>query len=158
MVYFQNVENQRTPLCGFFPWCQALTAAKIAAELHRIALREFWQGDTGVYQVRIHVAQLNHGDTMTLPSFIQTSPALQTPGLPAGFDYGRALSLREMARHYTEMPKYLLAPEVTALLHYLPDWNQHAFINTQWNTGARLNEALALKGRIHVQSLPRFKF
>lgn len=84
---------------------------------------------------------------MNLPTFHHHSPALQTPGLPAGFDYGRALSLREMARHYTEMPKYLLAPEVTALLHYLPDWNQHAFINTLWNTGARLNEALALRRR-----------
>lgn len=45
------------------------------------------------------------------------------------------------------MPKYLLAPEVAGLLHYLPDWNQHAFINTLWNTGARLNEALALRRR-----------
>lgn len=84
---------------------------------------------------------------MNLPSYLHTSPALQSSVLPAGFDYGRALSLREMARHYTEMPKYLLAPEVTALLHYLPDWSQHAFINTLWNTGARLNEALALRRR-----------
>jgi integrase len=84
---------------------------------------------------------------MTLPSFIQTSPALPASALPGGFDYARALSLREMARHYTEMPKYLLAPEVTALLHFLPDWSQHAFINTLWNTGARLNEALALRRR-----------
>jgi hypothetical protein len=41
-----------------------------------------------------------------------------------------------MARHYTELPRYLLAPEVTALLHYLPDWSRHALINTLWNTGA----------------------
>lgn len=84
---------------------------------------------------------------MSLPGFIQHTPALQAQNQPAPFDYGRALSLREMARHYTEMPKYLLAPEIAALLHYLPDWNQHAFINTLWNTGARLNEALALRRR-----------
>ncbi len=79
---------------------------------------------------------------MTLPSFIAAPPAL-----PAGFDYGRALSLREMARNYTALPRYLLAPEVAALLYYLPDWSQHAFINTLWNSGARLNEALALRRR-----------
>lgn len=52
-----------------------------------------------------------------------------------------------MARHYAEMPKYLLAPEIAGVLHYLPDWSKHAFINTLWNTGARLNEALALRRR-----------
>lgn len=84
---------------------------------------------------------------MTLPSIMPGSPALQTHVLPAGFDYGRALSLREMARHYTELPKYLLAPEISALLHYLPDWSQHALINTLWNTGARLNEGLSIRRR-----------
>ncbi|WP_421512461.1 hypothetical protein ACOQH0_23425 (plasmid) [Enterobacter sp. JS8-1] len=42
------------------------------------------------------------------------------------------------------MPKYLLAPEMAGLLHFLPDWNQHAYINTLRNNSARLNEALAL--------------
>ncbi|MCV9905668.1 tyrosine-type recombinase/integrase [Leclercia adecarboxylata] len=84
---------------------------------------------------------------MNLPAFVHHSPALQVTATSAPFDYGRALSLREMARHYNEMPKYLLAPEVAGLLHYLPDWNQHAFINTLWNTGARLNETLALRRR-----------
>lgn len=84
---------------------------------------------------------------MDLPAFIPASPARPAAALPGSFDYGRALSLREMARHYTEMPKYLLAPEIAALLHFLPDWRQHAFVNTLWNTGARLNEALALRRR-----------
>lgn len=81
----------------------------------------------------------------------QTAPlhssALLPETVPVPADYGRALSLRAMARHYTELPRYLLAPEVAALLHFLPDWHQHAFINTLWNTGARLNEALALRRR-----------
>lgn len=83
---------------------------------------------------------------MSLPSVTMTqsgSPALLT-GIP---DYGRALSLRRMALNYTELPRYLLAPEVAALLHYLPDWVQHGLINTLWNTGARINEALALRRR-----------
>lgn len=38
---------------------------------------------------------------MNLPAFLHHSPALQVPGAAAPFDYGRALSLREMARRYT---------------------------------------------------------
>lgn len=66
---------------------------------------------------------------------------------PAPLDYNRALALREMARHYADLPRYLLAPEVAALLHFLPDWNQHALLNTLWNTGGRINEVLALRRR-----------
>lgn len=93
---------------------------------------------------------------MNLPSFIATSPALLPGGQPTVLDYGRALSLREMARHYTELPKYMLAPEVAALLHYVPDWSQHAFVNTLWNSGARLNEGLSVRRRdFHLnESIP----
>lgn len=93
---------------------------------------------------------------MNLPGFLHHAPARQDGHQPAPFDYGRALSLREMARHYTELPKYLLAPEISALLYYLPDWSQHALMNTLWNTGARLNEALALRRRdFHLsESIP----
>lgn len=77
----------------------------------------------------------------------QALPAVAGAPPPVPFDYGRALALREMARHYTELPRYLLAPEVTALLHYLPDWSRHALINTLWNTGGRINEVLALRRR-----------
>lgn len=49
---------------------------------------------------------------MNLPAFVHHSPTQQVTSHTAPFDYGRALSLREMAKHYTEIPKYLLAPEV----------------------------------------------
>ncbi|WP_455853805.1 tyrosine-type recombinase/integrase [Pantoea endophytica] len=62
-------------------------------------------------------------------------------------DYGRALALRAMAAAYTELPRYLLAPEITGLLHHVSDWTQHALVNTLWNTGGRLNEVLALRRR-----------
>lgn len=66
---------------------------------------------------------------------------------PVQPDYGRALALRAMATAYTALPRYLLAPEVSALLHYVPDWTQHALINTLWTSGGRLNEILALRRR-----------
>lgn len=52
-------------------------------------------------------------------------PALHSPvqpvHLPVAIDYPAALVLRQMALVQDELPKYLLAPEVSALLHYVPD-------------------------------------
>nr|WP_324021976.1 hypothetical protein [Pantoea sp. JZ29] len=42
------------------------------------------------------------------------------------------------------MPRYLLAPEVTVLLSKMTDLRKRLFIDTQWNTGGRLNEILPL--------------
>lgn len=54
--------------------------------------------------------------------------------------------MRDMAaRLGGEMPKYLLAPEVAVLLSYIDDLTQRMYFDTLWNTGARLNEALALR-------------
>jgi len=59
--------------------------------------------------------------------------------------YARALRLREMAiAADLDVPRYLLAPEIAVLLRYLPDLRQRMLIETLWNTGARINEALAL--------------
>lgn len=61
------------------------------------------------------------------------------------FDYLDALALRQMALTAgVGMPLYLLAPEVCQLLPYLLDLKQRLFVETLWNTGARLNECLAL--------------
>lgn len=72
----------------------------------------------------------------------------QQPGtaaqLPVSIDYPAALALRQMALVQDELPKYLLAPEVSALLHYVPDLHRKILLATLWNTGARINEALAL--------------
>lgn len=63
----------------------------------------------------------------------------------AFFDYDAAISLRRMALTAgVGMPHYLLAPEVCQLLPYLLDLKQRLFLETLWNTGARLNECLAL--------------
>ncbi|WP_097478697.1 tyrosine-type recombinase/integrase [Escherichia coli] len=45
----------------------------------------------------------------------------QSPQLPVAIDYPAALALRQMSMVHDELPKYLLAPEVSALLHYVPD-------------------------------------
>lgn len=72
----------------------------------------------------------------------------QLPGtaaqLPVSIDYPAALALRQMALVQDELPRYLLAPEVSALLHYVPDLHRKMLLATLWNTGARINEALAL--------------
>ncbi|EAV8496316.1 phage integrase family protein, partial [Salmonella enterica] len=53
-----------------------------------------------------------------LPGQALTLPA---SSLPVAIDYPAALALRQMAIVQDELPKYLLAPEVSALLHYVPD-------------------------------------
>ena len=64
--------------------------------------------------------------------------------LPVAIDYPAALALRQMSMVHDELPKYLLAPEVSALLHYVPDRRRKMLLATLWNIGARINEALAL--------------
>jgi len=68
----------------------------------------------------------------------------QSAQLPVVTDYLAALALRQMSMVHDELPKYLLAPEVSALLHYIPDLRRKMLLATLWNTGARINEALAL--------------
>lgn len=77
----------------------------------------------------------------SLPS---TPQQVLTTQLPVAIDYSAALALRHMALVQDELPKYLLAPEVSALLHYVPDLHRKMLFATLWNTGARINEALAL--------------
>jgi integrase len=77
--------------------------------------------------------------------------------LPVAIDYPAALALRQMALVQDELPKYLLAPEVSALLHYVPDLHRKMLLATLWNTGARINEALALT-RSDFSLVPPYPF
>lgn len=77
---------------------------------------------------------------LSLPGSFLTPPAT----LSVAIDYPAALALRQMALVQGELPKYLLAPEISALLHYVPDLHRKMLLATLWNTGARINEALAL--------------
>lgn len=78
--------------------------------------------------------------TMHIPQDFNSQSLPQTVSI----DYSAALALRRMAQTHGDMPEYLLAVEVSALLHYLPDLYQQTCIDTLWNTGARINEGLAL--------------
>lgn len=61
------------------------------------------------------------------------------------FDYESAVALRNLAAAYgTDMPRYLLAPEVAVLLAKVTDLRKRLFIDALWNTGGRLNEILPL--------------
>jgi len=50
--------------------------------------------------------------------------------LPVAIDYPGALALRQMAAKHDEYPHYLLAPEVSALLHYVPDLHLKMLLTT----------------------------
>lgn len=49
-----------------------------------------------------------------------------------------------MATSTGATPAYLLAPEVSALLFYMPDQRHHMLFTTMWNTGIRIGEARTL--------------
>ena len=67
------------------------------------------------------------------------------PGCPAGHpSNGAATALRNLAIAHTDAPCYLLAHEVGAVLAMLPDLQRRFLVATLWNSGARINEALAL--------------
>lgn len=82
-----------------------------------------------------------HSQSAAVPAVYSAG---QSPQLPVVIDYPAALALRQMSMVHDELPKYLLAPEVSALLHYVPDLRRKMLLATLWNTGARINEALAL--------------
>lgn len=76
---------------------------------------------------------------------LQNSPERVSllPIAPGG-DFATALSLRRMATSTGATPAYLLAPEVSALLFYMPDQRHHMLFATLWNTGMRIGEARML--------------
>lgn len=81
-----------------------------------------------------------------LPSVVTTQRSSVSTSylMPVQVDYPAALELRALAARHATLPKYLLAVEVAALLNYFPDLHQRTLFETLWNTGARINEALAL--------------
>lgn len=76
---------------------------------------------------------------------ISTDQDLRPLRSPIPINYKEALAMREIALSMgTELPRYLLSPEINLLLNYLPDVRQQFFYRTLWNTGVRINEALSL--------------
>lgn len=78
-------------------------------------------------------------------SVLSTDQDLRQLSSPISINYKEALAMREIALSMgTELPRYLLSPEVNQLLNYMPDVRQQFLYRTLWNTGVRINEALAL--------------
>lgn len=67
-----------------------------------------------------------------------------TPPARFGMNYALAASMRDLAAQTTGYPKYLLAPEIGVLLDVVADLRQRMLFDFLWNTGARINEALAV--------------
>lgn len=75
-----------------------------------------------------------------IPSVPGQGGTFSAAQLPVAIDYPVALALRQMVIVQNELPKYQLAPEVSALLHYVPDHHRKMLLATLWNTGARIRE------------------
>lgn len=60
-------------------------------------------------------------------------------------DYRLALAVRRELAGDDSLPRYLLAPEVAVLLAAVPDLHRRMLFEFIWNTGARINEALAIR-------------
>lgn len=93
--------------------------------------------------------------TNFFPVVTETEMAIfqrQAHALSPGGYLERARQLRNLAiAAQLDCPKYLLAPEVNQLLRCIPDLHQRTLIDTLWNTGARIHEALTLtKGDFHL--------
>ncbi|CAM3828131.1 hypothetical protein BS639_24045 [Rouxiella silvae] len=76
--------------------------------------------------------------------FQNSHSAISTISHPASTDMALALRMRNLAAAMPGHIKYLLPVEVSALIACARHLKQRMFLDTLWNTGARLNEALAL--------------
>lgn len=63
-------------------------------------------------------------------------------------DFATTVALRRMATSTGATPAYLLAPEVSALLYYMPDQGHHMLFAILCNTGIRIGEARTLTQEI----------
>lgn len=83
------------------------------------------------------------------PAPLQNSQILRSAigcGLLATDDrYVRALTLRNRAAVHGDLPYYLLPPEIAVLLSCCHDLEKRTLFELLWNTGARINEALAVR-------------
>lgn len=78
-----------------------------------------------------------------MSGLISYSELQQSAPLPVAIDYPAALALRQMALIQGKLPKYLLAPEVSALHHYVPDLHRRMLLATLWNTYICINGTVA---------------
>ncbi len=106
--------------------------------------------DARKYVPRMQIAEIENlgtspHDVMQISRSDVSGHNVTGTGAARYFDYESAVALRNLAAAYgTDMPRYLLAPEVAVLLSKMPDLRKRLFTDTLWNTGGRLNEILPL--------------
>lgn len=85
----------------------------------------------------------------TLRDFSDMSPRqtsqISHSAISPSIDYRLALAVRRELAGDDSLPRYLLAPEVVVLLGAVPDLHCRMLFEFIWNTGARINEALAVR-------------
>lgn len=77
----------------------------------------------------IHIKKTFHLDYMSSSSF-------RTEAIKQGF------------------PRYILSSEINIILHYIPNVHDRIFIETLWNTGATINEAIILNRKSFTLKSP----
>ncbi len=92
---------------------------------------------------------------MTVPAILYIPVASgNMTTLPIAIDYLAALALRQMALVQDELPKYLLAPEVSALLHYVLDLHRKMLLQPSGTRGRTSTRRLPCGGVIFPWSRP----
>lgn len=72
-------------------------------------------------------------------------PQISHSAITPSIDYRLALAVHRELAGDDPLPRYLLAPEVVVLLGAVPDLHRRMLFEFIWNTGARINEALAVR-------------
>mgnify|MGYP001594267729 CR=1 FL=1 len=85
---------------------------------------------------------------MTKALMAGEAPGIYQPGLARPLiDWTQLVKNRPAVLKHTELPPYLLLPEIRALLATVHHANNHLLFSTLWHTGARISEALAITAR-----------
>jgi len=82
---------------------------------------------------------------------LNISPVLQ---FDVQIDWDHMLKSRPALLKHSELPPYLIKPEVTELLRFAKHANNHLMFSTLWRTGARVSELLALtRESFHIDGI-----
>jgi len=97
----------------------------------------------------------------------QRLPAIGAPppqGVGADIDWSALVEQRQAVLRHSDMPPYLLRPEIHRLLDAVERDNHRLLLDTLWHTGARISECLALTradfvldARLPYASIPTLK-
>jgi len=105
-----------------------------------------WFPPPGAVNSRINAqTTLREKFTMSSTLYLQNLPKRLIPlAFAPNADFAIVVTLRRMATVNGVTPFYLLAPEVNALLHYIPNRKHYFLFSIFWKIGARIGKACSL--------------